>query len=126
LTMGDTASARGDAETAVRLRPASDRLSGEDVLAALDLRSGDTAGARARLARLRPDAPDSSEAGVHQTAAWASVLVGAGENRRAIEFLERTRVPRAHLRMHLEEPKFDALRGEPRFQRLMRSLASSP
>jgi serine/threonine-protein kinase len=126
LTMGDTAGARGDAETAVRLRPASDRLSGEDVLAALEIRSGDTAGARARVARLRPDAPDSSEAGVHQTAAWASVLVGAGENLRAIELLERTRVPRPHLRMHLEEPKFDPLRVEPRFRRLMRSFRVSP
>ena len=124
LAVGDTAGARSDAETAVRLKPASDRLAGEDVLAALDLRTGDTAGARARVARLRPGAPDSSEAGVHQAAAWASVLVGAGENRRALEFLERTRVPRAHLRMHLEEPRFDPLRGEPRFQQLMTSWSS--
>ena len=124
LAMGDTAGARGDAETAVRLRPASDPLVGEDVLAALDLRGGDTAGARARVARLRLDEPDSSEAGVHQAAAWASLLVGAGETERAIAFLERSRVPRPHLRMHLEEPKFDALRQEPRFQRLMTSWSA--
>jgi Flp pilus assembly protein TadD len=121
LAMGDTAGARSDAETAVRLRPASDRLVGEDVLAALDLRRGDTAAARARVARLRLDAPDSTEAGVHQAAAWASLLVGAGETERAIVFLEQTRVPRAHLRMHLEEPKFDALRGEPRFRQMTTS-----
>jgi hypothetical protein len=124
LAMGDTAGARGDAETAVRLRPASDPLVGEDVLAALDLRGGDTAGARARVARLRLDEPDSSEAGVHQAAAWASLLVGAGETERAIAFLERSRVPRPHLRMHLKEPKFDPLRQEPRFQRLMTSWSA--
>ena len=37
LATGDSAGARLDAETAVRLRPESDALSAEDVLAALDI-----------------------------------------------------------------------------------------
>ncbi|HUF35687.1 MAG TPA: protein kinase [Gemmatimonadales bacterium] len=122
LATGDTAGARADAETTVRLRPASDPLAAEDVLLALDLRSGDTAAARARIARLRPAAPGPGEAGVHQATAWAALLVAAGQYPEAIAFLERARVPPSHLRIHLEEPKFGPLRAEPRFARLMEAL----
>jgi tetratricopeptide (TPR) repeat protein len=122
LTTGDSAGARADAATAVRLRPESDPLAGEDVLLALDLRSGDTAGARARLTRLRPAAPRPSETGVHQAAAWTALLVAAGEDREAIEFLEQVRVAPAHLRIHLNERRFDALREDPRFRRLVATM----
>ena len=122
LATGDTAGARADAETAIRLRPPDDPQAAEDVLLALELRSGDAAGARARLARLRPAAPPPDARGVHQAIAWAAVLVAAGERREALDFLERARAAAAHLRMHLEEPKFDPLRGDPRFTRLMEGL----
>jgi tetratricopeptide (TPR) repeat protein len=122
LAMGDTAGARTDAETASRLRPTSDPLASEDVLLALELRSGDTAAALARLTRLRSAAPGPNEAGVHQATAWAALLTAAGEHPEAITFLERARVAPAHLRIHLEEPKFDSLRGDPRFERLMKAL----
>jgi len=120
LITGDTTGARADADLVVRIRPGSDPLAAEDVLISLALRGGDTAAARARLARIRPQAPGPEEPGVHQAAAWAAVLVAAGRHREAIDFLERTRVAPAHLRFHLKEPRFDALRGDPRFQRLMR------
>jgi serine/threonine-protein kinase len=122
LAMGDTAGARGDAETAIQLRPQSDPLAAEDVLLALELRSRDTTAARTRLARLRPAAPGPGEAGVHQATAWAALLVAAGEYPEAIAFLKRARVAPAHLRIHLEEPKFDPLRGDPRFEQLMKAL----
>jgi tetratricopeptide (TPR) repeat protein len=122
LAMGDTAGARTDAETTSRLRPNSDPLAAEDVLLALDLRSGDTAAARARLARLRPTAPATGDAGVHQATAWAALLTAAGERPEAIAFLERARVASAHLRIHLQEPKFDPLRGDPRFEQIMKGL----
>lgn len=122
LATGDTAGARGDAETAIRLRPRSDPLAAEDVLLKLELRSGDTAAARARLARLRPAAPGPDEAGVHQAIAWAALLAAAGEYSEAIAFLGRARVAPAHLRIHLEEPKFDPLRVDPRFEQLMKAL----
>ena len=122
LVTGDTAGARADAQTAVRLRPASDPLAAEDVLTALDLRSGDTTAAQVRLTQLRPATPAPDEAGVHQAAAWAALLVAAGQNREAIAFLERARVAPTHLRMHLKEPRFSRLRADPRFQRLMERL----
>jgi serine/threonine protein kinase/Tfp pilus assembly protein PilF len=122
LTKGDTIGARADAQLAVRLRPETDPLAAEDVLIALDLRSGDIAAARARLARLRAQSPAPEEPGVHQATAWAAVLVAAGHNRDAMDFLERARVAPTHLRFHLKEPRFDALRGDPRFQRLMERL----
>ena len=74
------------------------------------------------MARLRAAAPGPAGAGVHQAAAWAALLVAAGEHREAIAFLERARVAPAHLRMHLEEPRFDPLRGDPGFERLMAGL----
>jgi tetratricopeptide (TPR) repeat protein len=122
LAMGDTMGARGDAETTIRLRPPGDPLAAEDVLLALELRSGDTSAARARLARLRPAAPGPHDAGVHQATAWAALLTAAGEYSEAITFLERARVAPAHLRMHLQEPKFDPLRRDPRFEELMKAL----
>ena len=126
LVTGDSAGARLDAETAVRLRPASDHLSGEDVLGALDLAAGDTAGVRARLAGLRRTAPRPEDPGVHQAVAWAAFLVTVGEHREAISFLSKARVAAPHLRMHLEEPRFEGLRADPRFRELMDKLRVTP
>jgi tetratricopeptide (TPR) repeat protein len=122
LVTGDTAGARADAQTAVRLRPSSDPLAAEDVVAALELRSGNPTAARARLARLRPLAPEPDEPGVHQATAWAALLVATGRKGEALAFLERARVAPTHFRIHLKEPRFDALRDDPRFQRLMERL----
>jgi adenylate cyclase len=122
MVTGDTGGARADGETAVRLRPRDDLLSGESVLLALDRRSGDSSGARARLARLRAYAPRPDTLGVHEVAAWAAVLVAAGEKGEAIDFLERVPVPSAHLRFHLEEMHFDAIRSDPRFERLVAGM----
>jgi eukaryotic-like serine/threonine-protein kinase len=126
LVTGDSAGARLDAETAVRLRPASDHLSGEDVLGALDLAAGDTAGVRSRLAGLRRTAPRPEDPGVHQAVAWAAFLVTVGEHREALSFLSNARVAAPHLRMHLEEPRFERLRVDPRFRELMDKLRVRP
>jgi tetratricopeptide (TPR) repeat protein len=122
LVTGDTVGARADAETAVRLRPPEDVLAGESVLLALDRRGGDTASERARLAGLKAYAPRPDTMSVHQAAAWAAVLVAAGEGGPAIDFLERVRVAKPHLRIHLEEVHFDALRSDARFQRLVAGM----
>jgi serine/threonine-protein kinase len=126
LVTGDSAGARLDAETAVRLRPAADHLSAEDVLAALDLAAGDTAGVGARLAVLRRSAPRPEDPGVHQAVAWAAFLATVGEQREAIAFLSKARVAAPHLRMHLEEPRFERLRTDPRFLELMDRLRVRP
>ena len=122
LIQGDTTGARVDAQTAVRLRPATEPLAAEDVLTALALRAGDTAAARARVDLLRMHGPARNELGVHQAAAWAAIMVAAGDTQGAIAFLETTRVAPAHLRFHLKEPRFDALRSNPRFRQLMQKL----
>jgi serine/threonine-protein kinase len=122
MVTGDTGGARADAETAVRLRPQGDVLSGESVLLALDRRGGDSSVARARLARLQAYAPRPDTLGVHEVSAWAAALVAAGEQRQAIDFLQRVPVPSAHLRIHLEELHFDAVRSDPRFQRLVAGM----
>ena len=122
LVTGDTVGARADAETAVRLRPPEDVLAGESVLLALDRRGGDTASERARLARFKAYAQRPDTMTVHQAAAWAAVLVAAGEGEQAIDFLERVRVAKPHLRIHLEEVHFDAVRSNPRFQRLVAGM----
>ena len=122
LVQGDTAGARDDAQTAVRLRPASEPFAAEAVLTALTLRAGDSAAARARVDRLRAHAPVPSDLGVHHAAAWAAILLAAGDAQGAIAFLETTRVAPTHLRLHLKEPRFDALRSNPRFQQLMQKL----
>ncbi len=122
LVRGDTAGARADAETTVRLRPAEDVLTGESVLLALERRSGDSARARAQLARLRAHAPRPDRVAVHQAAAWAAVLVAAGEEQQAIDFLERVRADPPHLRMHMHDVHFDPIRLQRRFQRLVAGM----
>jgi tetratricopeptide (TPR) repeat protein len=120
LVLGDAAAARADAETAVRLRPAEDRLSGESTLLALEHRSKDTAGGRQRLAALRAHAPKPDTVQVHTAISWAAALVAAGAHAEAIEFVERVRADPPHLRLHLKDVHFDPIRSNPRFRRILR------
>ena len=120
LATGDSAGARADAETAIRLRPSVDQLTGERTLLALDRQARNVRAVRARLTRLRPHAPEPS-APVHRVAAWLGVLVAAGAYSEALEFLESipARHRSGHLRIHLDEIDLDAIRGDPRFQRFL-------
>ena len=122
LVTGDSAGAWTDAQTAMRLRPASEPLAVEDVVIAVTLLRGDTVAARARLERARSLAPTPGHAGVHPAVAWAALLVAAGQHADAIAFLESAQVTPTHLRIHLKEPRFDAIRNDPRFRRLMERL----
>jgi serine/threonine protein kinase/Flp pilus assembly protein TadD len=120
LARGDTSGARADAETAVRLRPPEDRFSGEGVLLALERQREDVAAARRRLANLLARAPRPDTIQVHAAISWAAALVGSGQHRRAIEFLEQVRADPPHLRLHLRDMHFEAIRSDPRFRQLSR------
>lgn len=72
--------------------------------------------------RLRALAPRPEAPGVHQATAWAALLVAVGERDEAVAFRERARVAPTHLLIHLREPRFDAVRADARFQRLLERL----
>jgi tetratricopeptide (TPR) repeat protein len=119
LQLGDRARARADAETAVRLAPDGDPW-GVTALGLVQLADGDSASARARpepfLRELdqgvrRPNAMD-----VYLTCA---LLVALGEHDRALSLLERFQPRGPRLWFFIQAPEFDALRGHPRFQRLV-------
>ena len=117
LHLGDTAGARGDAETAARLS-AGLSIPAEAVLVLAAVRAGDTTAALTRLDRLtdvaeRPKRPS-------QPAYWLSAaLVGVGKAERAFEILSRLQPRGVRLWYYLRYPEFDAVRSDPRFERLV-------
>ena len=116
LYAGDTARARADAETALRLRT-GDTLFEESVLAMIDAREGDTSAARARMTRLLRR-PDLRRPTAIQATFPASALVALGEMDEALDLLERA--PRsAQLGLWLRSPYLDPLRSDARFKRLV-------
>ncbi len=116
---GDTAGARADAETAMRLAPPEDRLYGESVMALLTLMAGDTLTARVRAERLAGEVADRQTSLV----LWPGiVLIALGEHRRFLDTLDRLRWREPGFWMFLREPEFDPVRADPRFQRLVEGL----
>jgi len=116
LYEGDTAGARADAETALRLHT-GDTLLEESLLAMIDAREGDTSAARARLRSLL-QRPGLRRPAPIQATFLASAVVAIRQNTEALELLER--VPRtAWFAFLLRLPYLDPLRSEVRFQRLV-------
>ncbi len=116
LYAGDTAGARADAETALRLRT-GDALWGEALLAMVKAREGDTSGARALIGRLL-QRPDLRRPSPSQGTWVASALVALRENATALSLIERA--PRsAWLAWWLQSPHLDPLRSDLRFKRII-------
>jgi serine/threonine-protein kinase len=123
LELGDTAGARQDAETAVRLSPADYTMMAEAVRAEVSARTGEPQADRLLRDLLRrlpePAAPSPLDASF-----VGSALVAAGRHEQALALLERVRPQGAALWFFLRFPGFGPLRGNPRFEALL--AASRP
>jgi TolB-like protein/Tfp pilus assembly protein PilF len=115
LVLGDTAGARGDAQTAARLQP--DWPWPQAIMALVDLGHGDTAGARSTAERLSAEVPVPEAL---RGLSVAALLVALGQQEPAMDYLERVR-PRVGytLPLVLRYVYLDPLHSSPRFQRLV-------
>jgi len=110
LWAGDVPGAQADAELANRLQPRDIVM--ESVLATVLAHAGDSARARALLAHW----PARNEHWLIMAA-----LVAVGDTGAALDRLERA-APVPYLWAGLRRPEFDALHGNPRYERLVTAL----
>src|SRR6267142_511778 len=110
LWAGDVRGAQEDAELANRLQPGDIVI--ESVLATVLAHAGDSARARALMARW----PGRNEHWLIMAA-----LVAVGDTAAALDRLERAS-PVPYLWAGLRRPEFDALHGNPRYERLLATL----
>lgn len=118
---GDPAGGRADGEQALRIDPSyavptrsllaeSFQYLGDTVSAALELE-------RTRAAILRPDEPSATDAMY-----YAGALITLGRPDEALDVVERVTPRNNLLWWTLISPTFDAIRGQPRFQAIMREV----
>jgi adenylate cyclase len=118
LRLGDRAGARRDAEAAMRLSPAGEEYYGLAPRAAVAAADSDTALAQHLMDRAlaqfaaRPLGPVPGEILVYG-------LVSAGQRDLALDWLERVEPRGVLLWWAMQFPHVDALRAEPRFQRVI-------
>jgi adenylate cyclase len=110
LRAGDVHGAQEDAELANRLQPGS--ILAENMLAIVVARAGDTTRARALIAHW---------AGRTDNAFIAAALVAVGDTAEALDRLERAS-PSPDFWAALHRPEFDALHGNPRYERLLAAV----
>ncbi len=114
----DTAAARTNAETALRLAP-EEFETGRGVLAAVQASAGDTLPARLALDSLVGALDRTGKVDQIQVFNVAMPLVLLGDTARALDLIERARPRRARLWASLRWPEFDPLRASPRFRRVV-------
>jgi Flp pilus assembly protein TadD len=111
----DVAGALSDAQTAARLAPADYPIEAEAALAAAEFRNGDTASARARLARVAGMFTTGGSQGTYFVSIAFAI---AGDADGAIATLQRM-VPQGAFRWRImRDPWFDGIRNDPRFRAL--------
>ncbi len=116
LLTGDTARARRlSAEVSSR----GNHNGEQEILAMLEARAGDTAGARLRMQGVEASMSGRDCVVSHDCLEVAIGLVAVGEPDRAIAMLEREMPHEAWLAYWMTRPEFDAIRSEPRYQRLL-------
>jgi tetratricopeptide (TPR) repeat protein len=121
---GDFEGARRDVETALRFTPPGSRFWSEAVMALVEAASGDTAAARARMARaaVDPSVFAGGEAGALTPRAAYMLAVGfasVGRPEQALDALERARPMAAQLWSYLDAPELDPVRSHDRFRRVV-------
>lgn len=112
----DIAGALSDARTAARLAPADYPIEAEAALAAAEFRNGDTAFARARLARVAGTFTTGGSQGTYFVAIAFAI---AGDADGAIATLKRMMPQGAFQWRIMRDPWFDVMRDDPRFQALI-------
>ena len=117
LRLGDLEGARNDGATSARFSAGVD-VPGVTVLALTDLARSDEMSARARLGRLERDVA-VRDGGTSQDALWVAMIETAlGDHHAALDRLGAVLDTSAEFSFWLLLPEFDALREDPRFQRL--------
>ncbi|HTT69226.1 MAG TPA: tetratricopeptide repeat protein [Gemmatimonadales bacterium] len=119
LTGGDVGGARADVAASVRTRPGDYIVSSEPLVATLEGLSGDTAAARARLARVTAGLPNPEHPD-YTAAQWiALAYLRIGDRERALSVLESVRPRGINLWFIMRDPGFDPIRETPRFRALV-------
>jgi TolB-like protein/Tfp pilus assembly protein PilF len=116
---GDTLSARRELAALEALGSAEAALQIEPLRAALEARRGDTVAARGRLGRLAAQLADPNDPGDEAGPIMAEAYLRIGDTATALDWLERVRPRGGYLHFGLRFPVFDAVRSDPRFQRLV-------
>ena len=116
---GDLRSAWADAEVAERL---GDDWQAQTLIATFEARVGERRAARDRLATLVKRVPAKVPFTAKQGSELALAYVAAGDTKRALNALLRTRDD-GTLAATLKDPGFDPIRGEPRFRDILRAVA---
>lgn len=104
-----------DARIAARLEPSDYPIEAEAALALAEYRTGDTATARARLAR----AAASSAAGSQATYFLSIAFAGIGDASGAIAVLQHMVPQGVFMSSVMRDPWFDGIRNDPRFRALV-------
>ncbi|MGH7613182.1 MAG: hypothetical protein ACREMW_03930, partial [Gemmatimonadales bacterium] len=124
--LGDTAGARRDADAVQQFATAGTKRWTEVARVLADAAAGDTLAARARADRLYQATVAGDSSGprllFRESAYLAIALAVAGEPDRALSTLENARRWGLLLGGLLRAPEFDAMRDQPRFQRLVEEL----
>jgi serine/threonine-protein kinase len=116
---GDLRGAWADAEVAERL---GDDWQAQTLIASFEARVGEMRAARERLALLVKRVPPKVPFTAKQGSQLALAYVAAGDDKRAITTLLRTRDD-GTLAASLKDPGFDPIRGAPRFRDILRAVA---
>jgi len=116
---GDLRGAWADAEVTERL---GDDWQAQTLIATFEARVGEMRAAKNRLALLVKRVPPKVPFTAKQGSQLALAYVAAGDTKRALNALLRTRDD-GSLAASLKDPGFDPIRGEPRFRDILRAVA---